>query len=134
MSDPCTKKLYPINKTYVDDYVESGTVKAWEGEKVHKIAVDDLELTFRSEKAHGNVIFQYEKLPVFCYLSGRLGHGDKEFEKYNEGTNSRRDLERAYGGWMKVSLEKRKNKFTGNNEEMAERGGKTYGSSRRSQR
>ncbi|KAM7494954.1 hypothetical protein LguiB_029563 [Lonicera macranthoides] len=47
------RREYVAIKTYVDDYVESGTVKAWEGEKVHKIAVDDLELTFRSEKAHG---------------------------------------------------------------------------------
>ncbi|KAM7468385.1 hypothetical protein LguiB_015947 [Lonicera macranthoides] len=34
---------------------ESGTVKAWEGEKVHKVAVDDLELTFRSEEAHARL-------------------------------------------------------------------------------
>ncbi|KAM7529744.1 hypothetical protein LguiB_033154 [Lonicera macranthoides] len=32
---------------------ESGTVKAWEGEKIHEVAVDDLELTLGSGKAHG---------------------------------------------------------------------------------
>ncbi|KAA8531809.1 hypothetical protein F0562_006474 [Nyssa sinensis] len=31
---------------------ESGTVKAWEGEKIHEIGVDDLELTLGSGKAH----------------------------------------------------------------------------------
>ncbi|KAM7473958.1 hypothetical protein LguiB_021201 [Lonicera macranthoides] len=55
-----TKKLYSDEGRESDDYGrskysqredESWTVKAWEGEKVHKVAVD-LELTFRSEKAH----------------------------------------------------------------------------------
>lgn len=32
---------------------ESGTVKAWEGERAHEIGVDDLELTLGSGKAHG---------------------------------------------------------------------------------
>lgn len=32
---------------------ESGKVKAWEGEKIHDIAVDDLELTLGSAKNHG---------------------------------------------------------------------------------
>lgn len=32
---------------------ESGTVKAWEGEKIHDIGVDDLELTLGSAKNRG---------------------------------------------------------------------------------
>ncbi|CAI9110717.1 OLC1v1010786C1 [Oldenlandia corymbosa var. corymbosa] len=32
---------------------ESGTVRAWEGERAHEIGVDDLELTLGSGKAHG---------------------------------------------------------------------------------
>uniref|UniRef100_A0A5B6Z5L8 Protein BZR1 homolog n=2 Tax=Davidia involucrata TaxID=16924 RepID=A0A5B6Z5L8_DAVIN len=32
---------------------ESGTVKAWEGERIHEIGVDDLELTLGSGKARG---------------------------------------------------------------------------------
>lgn len=31
---------------------ESGTIKAWEGERAHEIGVDDLELTLGSGKAH----------------------------------------------------------------------------------
>ncbi|KAL0381393.1 UNVERIFIED_CONTAM: BES1/BZR1protein 2 [Sesamum angustifolium] len=31
---------------------ESGAVKAWEGEKIHEVGMDDLELTLGSGKAH----------------------------------------------------------------------------------
>lgn len=34
-----------------------------------------------NEANMGNVILQYEKLHVFCYMCGMMGHGEKDCEK-----------------------------------------------------
>ncbi|KAL6996908.1 hypothetical protein U1Q18_007033 [Sarracenia purpurea var. burkii] len=57
--------------------------------------------------------FRYEKLPLFCYCCGRIGHGDKDCDgKFCEGGGRNLDNPQ-YGPWMRVNgpsnLKKRSN-------------------------
>lgn len=47
--------------------------------------------------------FQYEFLPNFCYICGRLGHVDKDCDDYGEGSGPKQ-----FGEWMRVNPAKKR--------------------------
>nr|POF21997.1 hypothetical protein CFP56_35538 [Quercus suber] len=50
----------------------------------------------------GWIYFQYERLPIFCYRCGILGHNDRECLQRRVGRLSLEEDELQYGHWLRV--------------------------------
>ena len=48
----------------------------------------------------GWVFFNYERLPIFCYCCGILGHQDRECPQLKTGCFSSDEVEFQFGPWL----------------------------------
>ncbi|KAJ9173813.1 hypothetical protein P3X46_016913 [Hevea brasiliensis] len=76
----------------------------WKSYMHIKVAIDIRVLLKRSkkvltEKEYGFIVhFQYERLPIFCFLCGLLGHNENYCEKLFDGMNGMK--QKGWGAWL----------------------------------
>ena len=65
------------------------------------------------DAGEGLVFFKYERLPIFCYRRGILGHQDRECKKITKGYPSLDDDGFQFGPWLHALARKINHKKNG---------------------
>lgn len=65
--------------------------------------------------------FQYETLPIFCYLCGKIDHDEKDCLQWIRSKDTPRPEEKQFGPWLRAS----QNKNQKSQLVMAEKSGET---------
>lgn len=55
------------------------------------------------------VEFKYERLPVFCYLCGKIDHDEKDCTEWIRSADSINSKEKQYGLWLRAVLDRLRN-------------------------
>ena len=96
----------------VEKVVESDEERGREGCIRIRVKLDVSQPLCRGRKARlvdGKetlISFKYERLPNFCYLCGRLTHGDRVCERWLRSRGSLPREDQQYGAWLRASVEK----------------------------
>lgn len=49
---------------------------------------------------------KYERLPIFCYLCGRVDHDERDFMQWVRSNDTRRLEEKQFGPWLRATPER----------------------------
>ncbi|KAL2931886.1 hypothetical protein RDABS01_037296 [Bienertia sinuspersici] len=71
---------------------------------VEKPLKDTVKLKIRGGDSI-KIMVKYERLPLFCFICGKLGHGDRECDAHNDDPSPKK----KFGTWLRASPWKPKN-------------------------
>lgn len=88
---------------YVGNFVKTDPMNVKEPWKLYfriRVIMDITKPLKRRMKIKRDVNFKYERLSLFCFVCGRMGHSDRDCEVVY--ANPHKEIERAYGVWLRA--------------------------------